>query len=148
LYSTATVTPHQYVCSLSVAEEGLEKEVLHEPHGWQRNPVAAYKYHSDGRGSTLSLRLTHKDSTSAYGRTYAEPGMQLHWTIFPSERGGADIDLYAHYEDDWMASPLAHLRGDNMSSKEGVKRSLALLRRETSYEEGAVWWREPRFENI
>jgi hypothetical protein len=74
--------------------------------------------------------------------------MQLHWTLFPSARDDAEVDLYAHYEDDWMASPLDHLRGTNMSPKQGVKRSLAFLRRETSYEEGEDYWREPRFENI
>lgn len=134
LYSTSHVGPDQYVATFTVSEEVIEELLLHRGN-FERNPVAAYKTHTDGRKSTLSLRLTHEGDTSK--REYVEPGMQLHLTFFPSKEGRkGTVDCYAHYEDDWAVSPWAHLRSKNFSSKEGVKRAHAYLRNATYLSQG------------
>lgn len=134
LYATGGVGENQYVATFHVPEDKVEKSFLHKGN-WERNPIAAYKTHSDGRESTLSLRLTHKGDTTR--REYVEPGMQLHLTFFKarSDRKGA-IDCYAHYEDDWSTAPIAHLRGKRFSAKEGVKRTTGYLRHAAYFAEG------------
>lgn len=134
LYSMGHLGEAQYVCTFHISEDAVEKDLLHRAD-WERNPIAAYKVHRDGRESTLSLRLTYQGDTT--DREYVEQGMQLHLTFFPSAEGrdGA-IDCYAHYEDDWVAAPFAHLRAANFSAKEGVKRTTAYLRNATYFADG------------
>lgn len=136
LYSTGSVSEDQYVATLNFGEEAAEKELLHNGC-FQRNVLAAYKSHSDGRDSTLSLRLTADGSKRCYNREYVEEGMQLHLTLLPAhpDRSG-NLDIYAHYEDDWASSPISHLRSKNFSAIAGVKKATALLRNSTYFKEG------------
>lgn len=147
LYSVGKVGEDQYVCTLRVSEDEIEKELLHSG-GFQRNVLAAYKEHPDGRESTLSLRLTHSGSEKEYDREFVEPGMQLHLTLLPavSSNSDATLDVYAHYEDDWASSPLAHLRSKNFSAVEGRKRALALFDVTTFLSRGDDYVIEKRLE--
>lgn len=136
LYSVGKVGERQYVATLSVTEDAIEKELLHNAC-FQRSLLAAYKSHRDGRDSTLSLRLVEDGSNRCYNRKYVEEGMQLHLTALPAhEDRDGKIDLYAHYEDDWASSPIAHLRAKNFSAVAGVKKATALLHNSTYFKEG------------
>lgn len=132
-YGTGTVTDAQHVATIHMDESSVEEYLLHAPHRFERNPVAAYKTTPDGRQSTLSLRLTAHGS-SHYNSDYVESGMQLHWTFFEAADGA--LDLYAHYEDDWQVSPLKHLRGTNLDVAEGRRRSEEFLENATNLDRG------------
>jgi len=123
LYSIGKVGENQYVTTVDVPEDKLEKQLNHG-EGFERNLIAAYKEHrGDGRESTLSLRLTHETRPELI-----EPGMQLHLTFLAAlpDRQGT-LDVYAHYEDNWESSPLAHLRSKNFSAELGVKKAKQIL---------------------
>jgi hypothetical protein len=124
LYATAGVDERQYAFTLSIDEERAEEIFLHEL-GFERNPLSAYKTHVDGRESELSLRLVNTPE-------YVEDGMQLHLTLFERKDGKPGRDVYAHYEDDWEHAPIDHVRSKHMSLSEGVARSRAVLKQQTS----------------
>lgn len=129
LFSKATTDEDRYAATFHIDEDTLEETFLHDL-GFERNPIAAYKTHEDGRQSTLSIRLTNGVSENRGGQ-YVEPGMQLHATFFPSEYDDGTIDMYAHYEKDWARHPIQHLRGVGTNSLQGVKRVLALIHNST-----------------
>lgn len=131
LYGTGRVYDNQYVTTYHqqnyvkypTAEEELEA-IFHKI-GIERNTVASYKIHDDGRTSEGSWRATHPD--------YVEDGMQIHITLFRPHNSGLDeIDVYAHYEDDYEHRPISHIREKNFSASEGVRRAKRLLRNKTS----------------
>lgn len=132
-YAVGHVSEEQHVATIQMGEEEFEKYILTAPHHFERNPIAAYKTAPDGDKSTLSLRLTHHGS-EYYDGDYVEPEKQLHWTFFNAADGA--IDLYAHYEYDWQAAPLKHLREVDFSEAEGRRRGLRFLRNATDLEEG------------
>lgn len=125
LYAKGRVHENQYVLTLPAGEETSE-EVLSDL-GFERNPIAAYKTHPDGRQSEGSWRLRHKDDQ--YG--LVEEGMQLHITFLRNHDVDEYVDVYAHYEDDWMASPLNHLQEKNFSAQVGSEMAQELIENET-----------------
>lgn len=112
LYAIGHVGKAQYVGKFDEGEEAIEREF--DDRG-ERNPVAALKSLEDGRTSEGSWVVLHE-----HAPTLIEPGMQLHFTLFVREDGETGRELYAHYEDDWRAAPLAHLRSKNFSPTKGV----------------------------
>ena len=109
-YGVGTVGAEQYVGETKLDEEALEEEL--EDRGFVRNPVSCYKTGPDGRPSTGSWVLLSAASPSV------DPGMQLHVTLF--NKRGDGVDIYAHYEDDWRARPLAHLREKRFQPEYGA----------------------------
>lgn len=112
LYSIGHVAEAQYVGKFDEGEETIEKEFDDRA---ERNPVAALKSLEDGRTSEGSWVVLHDDAPALI-----EEGMQLHFTLFVREDGQEGRELYAHYEDDWRAAPLDHLRSTNFSASDGV----------------------------
>jgi hypothetical protein len=113
-YGVATVSEAQFVREVSLSEDALEAELTEV--GFARNPLAAFKSHPDGRESEGSwVLIPERDD---YG--LVEPGMQLHITLLPRTDDATGRAIYAHYEDDWRVSPLAHLRSANFDVEAGV----------------------------
>lgn len=124
-YSIGKVTEDQYIGYFSEDEESIEGVFV--DLGFERNPIAAFKTHSDGRTSEGSWAITSENDPSnrvSYGR-------QLHITLFERE-DSSGRDLYAHYEDDWRVNPIAHLRCANFSPSKGVSIGKKLLNERTS----------------
>jgi len=117
-YALGIVRENQYVGTVELDEDTLEWKLAE--HGFVRNPIAAYKTHTDGRESEGSWVLYHAEAPQIVAE-----GMQLHITLFAS--GGSGIDLYAHYEDDWRASAFSHLRAKNFSAEKGVEKATRVL---------------------
>lgn len=114
LFATGTVGWNQYVGKFDEDEESIEEEL--EALSSIRNPIACLKELRDGRLSEGSWVLLHEDYPELI-----EEGMQLHFTLFERDDGQPGREVYAHYEDDWRVSPIAHLRGENWDVKHGVK---------------------------
>jgi hypothetical protein len=113
LYAVGSVGGNQYVGKFDENEDAIEEEFDSRA---ERNPVAALKSLEDGRTSEGSWVVLHDHCPDLI-----EEGKQLHFTLFVREDGAAGRELYAHYEDDWRAAPLAHLRSENFSPEKGVK---------------------------
>lgn len=111
-YAVGTVGGNQYVGVLAEAEDAIEDAL--DDRG-RRNPIACLKSLEDGRVSEGSWAILHGDSPDL-----VEPGMQLHVTMFVRSDGEPGRELYAHLEDDWRVSPLAHLREKNFDPERGV----------------------------
>lgn len=110
------VYENQYVGTVKMNEEQLEKAVFH-PGDVQRNLPAYWKYHADdGRDSEGSWRMTHWTHPE-----YVERGHQLHITIFRNAENPDYIDIYAHYEVSWSYDPIKHLREIGFSPDKGVR---------------------------
>lgn len=128
LYSVANVGHSQYAATLFIGEEAAEIELIHSL-GFERNPVAAYKTHNDGRKSELSLRLTGEKAGEKYGGEYVDPGYQLHLTFFEHDgKPDGAVDVYAHYEHNWEVSPFKHLRGADMQREQAAEKFRDILR--------------------
>lgn len=119
-YGVGNVYPDQYVGTSYIDEEPLEEELV--ALGFVRNPVACFKYHTDGRASEGSWALLAADDTT--GRLAAN--RQVHVTLFESA-GGRGLDIYAHEEFDWRRAPLKHLREVDFSPADGVSYCHELL---------------------
>lgn len=63
---------------------------------------------------------------------YVESGYQIHITLYENPKNSDYIDLYAHYEKDWSADPLGHLREINFSAERGVALLQKFFRDETT----------------
>jgi len=111
-YSLGKVTESQYVGVLEEDEDTIERGL---DDMCRRNPIAALKELNDGRVSEGSWVILHEDNPDL-----VEKGMQLHFTLFELQDGSRGREVYAHYEDDWRTSWLAHLRSMNLSASEGV----------------------------
>jgi hypothetical protein len=120
-YGKASVSERQLVGTVDVTEETLEEELV--DIGFVRNPLAAYKIHEDGRESEGSWVLLEEHDEY----DIIDPGMQLHLTLFKSHAKVDGRAIYAHYEDDWRVSPLAHLRSENLSGAVGAQKAHRLL---------------------
>lgn len=119
------VTPHHgYALTLDTDEETLEQELV--AAGFIRNPVAAYKTHTDGRPSEGSWVLL-REEVPALPRD-----RQLHVTLFPSS-SGSGIDLYAHEEYDWRVRPVAHLRSKDLNRTNAVEKVRRILDERTYF---------------
>lgn len=114
-YSVGTVDGDQYVGKLDEDEDAIEDEL--DDRG-RRNPIACLKSLDDGRVSEGSWVILHGDSPDL-----VDPGMQLHVTMFVRSDGESGRELYAHLEDDWRVSPLAHLREKNFDEAAGVAKA-------------------------
>lgn len=123
-YATASVSQNQYAGVLQEDEDAIELEF--KELGVERNPIATFKSHPDGRKSEGSWVVRHNDVP-----TLIENGMQLHITLFKRRDGKPGREVYAHYEDDWMKRPIAHLRGANLDSEAGRKKVNTLLDQST-----------------
>ena len=104
---------NQYAGTFDEDEEVVEDELVDV--GFRRNPIAAYKSLPDGRKSEGSWVLLNEDAPD-----HVAPGMQLHITLFKRKDGKPGREVYAHYEDDWRASPSDHLNEANFSAAAGV----------------------------
>lgn len=113
LYALGHVGQSQFVGVLEEDEDTIEEEI---DNAAERNPIACLKSLEDGRTSEGSWVLRHEDNPDL-----VEEGMQVHITMFDREDGGKGREIYAHYEDDWRAAPLAHLREKNFSSERGAE---------------------------
>lgn len=123
-YSLGHVGPLQDVGWVSIDEEEFE-EILVDL-GFQRNPIACFKSDPHDHLSEGSWVLRVRDDEF----DLLEPGMQLHITLFASDAG--DLEIFAHVEDDWRVSPIAHLRGDNFRPVMGRTHMRSLLDEHTS----------------
>ena len=128
-YGVGTVSETQYVASLPADEELIE-EVLWN-YGWQRNIIASYKTHEDGRDSEGSWRLRGVDDD--YGIA-TNPDKQLHITLFNNTENPDHIDVYCHYEYDWTRKPLKHLREVEFNEDLGSRKGLRFIRDHTYLE--------------
>lgn len=124
-YGIAGVNDDEYVGKTTIDEETLEEELV--DLGLIRNPIAAYKTHTDGRQSEGSWVLIAENDTF----DLVEPGMQLHLTLLPRRDGKAGREIFAHYEDDWRDSAVAHLKAENHSKEIGVRKTTELLDEES-----------------
>ncbi|SEL16873.1 hypothetical protein SAMN04488691_103153 [Haloferax larsenii] len=120
-YSVGHVGFDQYVYHFDEDEEAIEDELV--AVGGERNPIACLKSLPDGRVSEGSWRFTHATDPTGL----VEPGMQLHLTLFERDDDEPGRELYAHYEDDWMASPSGHLSGARFSPSKGVQLATELI---------------------
>lgn len=120
-YGVGRVTYDQKVGTAAESEEAIEAELV--ALGFERNPIACYKSLPDGRESEGSWVLRHEANPDT-----VDEGMQLHVTLFAREDSESGRELYAHYEDDWRAAPLAHLHEKNFDAVEGVQRARDLFR--------------------
>lgn len=114
LYATGRVYNNQYIGSVRMDEEALEY-VFHQA-GVERNAAAAYKIHGDGRKSEGSWRITHHTHPS-----YVEHGRQVHFTLFRNRQNPDFIDIYAHWEDDYVHDPFGHVAASNFDPQRGVR---------------------------
>jgi hypothetical protein len=115
-YGKAKVYEDQYVGTLHVGEETVEKELW--DMGFERNPIAAYKYHgSDNRKSTGSWRLLPENDPTGL----VDDRKQVHVTLFRNEALPEYIDVYAHYEYNWESEAVKHLRSVDFNPSEGVE---------------------------
>lgn len=128
LYSVGTVSNAQYAGTVELGEEDLE--VVLVDLGFERNPIACYKYNGD-RSSEGSWVLRSHDDT--YGLLEG-PDYQLHTTLFPREDGR--LDVYAHVELDWQDRPIAHLKEVDFQEEAGATAMHQLLTEETELELG------------
>lgn len=112
LYAVGHVGDGQLVGFLDEDEEVIEEEIDDRA---ERNPIACLKELDDGRESEGSWVLRHEDNPDL-----VEEGMQIHITMFDREDGEDGREIYAHYEDDWRASPLDHLRSAHFEVEKGV----------------------------
>lgn len=77
--------------------------------GFSREPVAALKYHEDGR----------KSAGSWAWRESRRANKQLHVTIF--DNGDGTTEINAHWEYSWITHPVAHYRGVDYDRAAGVQ---------------------------
>lgn len=112
LYSLGHVGDGQLVGVLDEDEEVIEEEIDNLA---QRNPIACLKELKDGRVSEGSWVLLHEDNPDL-----VEDGKQIHITMFGRKGGLPGREIYAHYEDDWRASPIDHLRSEHFEVEKGV----------------------------
>lgn len=122
-YAVGRVGENQYSLTVPAGEETLE-EVLYE-RGWERNPVACYKTHDDGRKSSGSWRL--RAINDEYG-LLDDDCCQLHITLFDNHDVDEYVDVYCHKEYDWQVSPLKHLRGEDFDPIAGQVRAREFIR--------------------
>lgn len=120
-YAVGTVGYNQYVGTFEEDEEVIEEELV--AAGALRNPVACLKSLRDGRVEEGNWRVTFRNDP--LGKI--EPGFQLHIHLFERADGLPGRELYAHYEDDWAVSPIAHLREKNFSVEKGVELAQELI---------------------
>lgn len=109
-FGSGAVYENQYVGTVAVDEETLEEELVDA--GFERNPIAAYKTHSDGRLSEGSWRLLA--DSDPIGKV--EDDKQLHVTLFRNGNIGNHVDVYAHYEYRWESEPGKHLSEDSFET--------------------------------
>lgn len=124
-YAVGTAYEEQYAATIPEGEEYIE-EVLVE-HGWERNPIACYKTHEDGRKSEGSWRLT--SDNDEYGLVGDK--LQLHITLFKNNDAETYIDVYCHQEYDWEKAPLKHLREVDFDMQAGSEKALTFIRDHT-----------------
>jgi len=127
LYAEGRMYKNQYVGTVYEDEDVIEREF--ESLGAQRNAIACLKSFPDGRVSEGSWVILHDEQPEL-----VPEGLQLHMTLFKPESGGHGREVYAHLEDDWRVSPLAHLRAKNFSPKQGIEIARPLLNDETFLE--------------
>jgi hypothetical protein len=127
LYAKGRMYRNQYVGTVYEDEDVIEQEF--ESLGAQRNAIACLKSFPDGRVSEGSWVILHDEQPEL-----VPEGLQLHMTLFNPENGGHGREVYAHLEDDWRVSPLAHLRANNFSPEQGVETARPLLNDETFLE--------------
>jgi len=120
-YGVGTVGYNQYVGHVDEDEEVIEEELVSA--GFQRNPIACLKSLPDGRVSEGSWAIRSRtDPTGEINR-----GMQVHVTFFERDDGEPGREVYAHYEDDWRASPSRHLREVNFDAERGAALAIELI---------------------
>lgn len=124
LYAVGHVGYDQFVGVATEDEEVIEDELA--AVGFRRNPISCFKSLPDGRESEGSWVLLHEDAPE-----YVEVGMQLHVTLFAADTHTDHRGIYAHYEDDWRQSWLAHLREENFSAVAGVDTCRTVIDTET-----------------
>lgn len=120
-YAVGRVGYDQYVGHFPEDEDAIEEEL--EAVGGERNPIAALKSLHDGRVSEGSWRFT----AGSAAPVTIEDGMQLHLTLFDRDDGKHGREVYAHYEDDWEANAIGHLREHNFNPAIGVHLATELL---------------------
>ena len=125
-YAVGHVYENQYAATIPEGEE-LFEEVLID-RGWQRNPIACFKTHEDGRKSSGSWRLRASDDE--YG-LLDDDRFQLHITLFENQDAETYVDVYCHLEYDWQKAPLKHLRGKDFSAGEGQFLARRFIRNHT-----------------
>lgn len=111
-YSLGHVGEKQYIGKFDEDEDAIEDEL--DDRG-RRNPIACLKSLSDGRISEGSWVILHEDCPDL-----VEERMQIHMTLFQRADGKSGREIYAHYEDDWRTSPIAHLREANFEVETGA----------------------------
>lgn len=123
-YATGELNPREYVGTVHVGEEELERR-FHDA-GVVRNALAKYKRLPGGRRSTGSWRLTH----GTHPQFITDPEMQLHITLFecPDKPLDEAVEVYAHYEKNYGKDAHGHLAGERYSIDAGVNMGRAFLR--------------------
>lgn len=121
LYAIGGASSTQHVGTVGLDEEVLEGEFV--DLGLLRNPITAYKIKADGREQEGSWVLWPEYDN----HDLVEPGRQLHVMIFERADGKPGREIYAHYEDDWRVSPVAHLRETNFDVEQGVAKATELF---------------------
>lgn len=120
LYATirGNVYPNQYVGTVKMGEEELEKDLFH-PTNARYNWLAYWKKHAkDDRDSEGSWKLRHPRH-----KEYVGKGKQVHITLFQSKFYDGGIDVYAHYEYDNIKHPWKHYHEHEFSAAKGVNRA-------------------------
>jgi len=124
LYARGVIRTHEPAGYIEESEEIIEKKI--ESISGERNPIAALKNLPNGRVSEGSWVFLHEDYPEII-----EEDMQLHITLFETNRIGYERVIYTHYEDNWRTSPIAHLQAKNFNRKAGVRKTLEILRNDT-----------------
>jgi len=112
-YVACPIHPAEYVGTVDRTLPAFGAELRRM--AFHPEPIAALKYHRDGRQSAGSW--VRRSSLLA--------AKQLHVTVFVSE--GRGVDTYAHWEDSWLRHPIKHYRAHGWDTSGGVDRMRSLL---------------------
>lgn len=124
-YAVGRVNEAQYTCTVPAGSETLEEILV--SLDFERNPIACYKSHKDGRESIGSWALRSHDAEGV------ELGKdkQLHVTLLPNADVREYVDVYCHREYDWQDAPLKHLQSKELEESAGSEAALELIKNET-----------------
>jgi len=112
-YVACPIHPAEYVGTVDRTLGAFGAELRRM--AFRPEPIAALKYHHDGRQSAGSW---------VRRRSLFAP-KQLHVTVFVNDARG--VDTYAHWEDSWLRHPIKHYRAHGWDTGGGVDRMRSLL---------------------
>ncbi len=146
MYAENPAHDREYAYTVMVGEEEMER-VLDEEWGFSRNPVAALKHEESASGEPVyeigSWRKCYKETSGGYADGSPFSKWQFHIRLYPhtcddgcehAEIDGRAVDLYVHWEINWLYDPFAHYAGKGWEAEEAKKRTRELVSEEFASE--------------